>query len=460
MTMSESAHPGPPPGANENGGPPKTLFATSFWGENDKGLDALMARMRAGKHVAEEVHQMLKERALIEEDYGKRLKKLSKAFNPKEEIGTLRDSLDILRAELDKTGQARLDLANEIRAKLEKPLVELIATQAAVRKSHNATVRDHLKNKAAQAAAVSKIKERYESKCAEANQLMQARPGVHPKEAEKIKAKLEKTQTQAKNADQEYVAGVDRLGEIHKRWEQDFRTCCMECQRLEEDRFHFLRAGIWNYANFLAGICIADDESCERIRTSLEACDFGTDVKQFVTQSATGSEIPEPLQYINFYTGTKERPTSSTPGSRNSITESFDRSSSATSLPKGGPTYNTDTGSTAPTAAYNSPDADDVRQSSYSPEPAQRESLYGGSDGGPGMTTLSRLAAAYADPDDGGAETFTYDPYDVPESMPVLFSVRVLYDYAAQAHEELSIAKGQIVPVIATHDDGTGFKLG
>lgn len=32
--------------------------------------------------------------------------------------------------------------------------------------------------------------------------------------------------------------------------------------------------------------------------------------------------------------------------------------------------------------------------------------------------------------------------------------VKVLYDYQSQAFEELDITKGQIVPVIATHDDG------
>lgn len=46
-----------------------------------------MGRMRQGKHVCEEVHAMLKERASIEEEYGKRLGKLAKTFSPKEEIG-------------------------------------------------------------------------------------------------------------------------------------------------------------------------------------------------------------------------------------------------------------------------------------------------------------------------------------------------------------------------------------
>ncbi|KAJ3037393.1 hypothetical protein HK097_003526, partial [Rhizophlyctis rosea] len=297
-----------------NGATNKTLFATNFWGETDMGLHVLMTRMKVGKHTSEEVQALFKERAAIEEDYGKRLKKLAKTFNAKEEIGTLRDSLDAVRAELEKTGQARLDLATEIRAKLEKPLADLIATQSGIRKSHNTTVKDHLKAKSAQIAAVQKIKERYETKCTEVDLLKQNRPGLAEKDIAKNKAKLEKTQTQAKHADQEYVGAVERLGEIHRRWEADFKVACMDCQRLEEDRFHFLRAGLWTYSNCLAGICITDDESCERIRTSLEQCDFDTDVNMFVQKSATGTEIPQPPQYTNFYTGTSERPSFSNQG--------------------------------------------------------------------------------------------------------------------------------------------------
>jgi hypothetical protein len=50
--------------------------------------------------------------------------------------------------------------------------------------------------------------------------------------------------------------------------------------------------------------------------------------------------------------------------------------------------------------------------------------------------------------------TFLYDPYDVPDTIAVLFTVRVLYDYQSCAREELSIFKDQLIPVTATHEDG------
>ncbi|KAI9090822.1 hypothetical protein DFS34DRAFT_341120 [Phlyctochytrium arcticum] len=432
----------------------KPCFANSFWGDNDKGLEVLMSRMRSGKHVCEEVHAMLKERATIEEEYGKRLSKLSRTFSPKEEIGTLRDSMDVVRAELEKSGKAHLDLAQEIRVKLEKPLSDFMTTQSGIRKNHNTVVEKHQKAKAAQVAAVLKIKERYEHKCAESTQLSQVRADPSSKEGEKVKAKLNKTQSQAKQADSDYVAGVEKLTELHRRWVFDFRTACVECQKLEEDRFHFLRGNIWNYANFISGVCVADDEACERVRVSLEVCDFEKDLAQFLDRSSTGTEIPQPLQYVNYYTRTQE---GSAPGTRQS----------SISVDKLGVAANAYTSENGASTGY--VDGHPL-SSAYLDD--RRESISSRGSAPLSAPVFSAATASAPNPMGGQAETgqrsmlgggdatFQYDPYDVPESMPVLFSVRVLYDYQAQAPEELNIAKGQLIPVIATHDDGWWEGLG
>ncbi|KAI8999395.1 hypothetical protein BC832DRAFT_207169 [Gaertneriomyces semiglobifer] len=428
----------------------KPAFANSFWGDNDKGLEVLMTRMRQGKHVCQEVHDMLKERASLEEDYGKRLNKLAKSFSPKEEIGTLRDSLDVVKFEIEKSAKTHLDLAAEIRTKLEKPLSEFISEQSGIRKSHHQIVEKHQKAKAAQVSVVMKIKERYENKCEESNQLAQTRPDPNTKDAEKLKLKLHKTQAQAKQADAEYMGGVEKLTEIHRRWVDDFRAACVQCQQLEQDRFHFLRNSIWDLSNFLAAACVSDDEACERIRVSLESCDFEKDLTAFLDRSSTGADIPQPLQYVNYYSGTMEA------SRMNSGAEIVGRS---------------DFG---PVNSAPEPYGYDRREST-SASASDRGSIvhvvpYSNSaNGGPVGASQLPMATAptqglpgpeHAPPPGESDMTFQYDPYDVPESMPVLFSVRVLYDYQAQAPEELSIGKGQLVPVIATHDDGWWEGLG
>ncbi|KAH9254997.1 hypothetical protein BASA81_006942 [Batrachochytrium salamandrivorans] len=526
-------------------------FSTSFWGDHNKGLEVLLVRMKQGKHLSEEVHAMLKERSSMEEDYGKRLSKLAKTFNPRDELGTLRESLDVVRLELERSARAHLDLANELRAKLEKPLHEFITTQSGLRKSHQRVLEKHLSSRTAQENLVMKYKERYEARSLEASQMyLMAMQGGNSKEAEKIRAKYEKTLTQSKQYEQDYRSGVDRYGDIHRNWQADMTAACIDYQKMEEDRFQFIRGNIWNYTNFLSGICVAEDESCERIRVSLEKCDFAKDLALFLGRYSTGSEIPKPLSYIPFMEGSVSSgivgggpgnalvtqaysptpPLSSTASRPSSIMGVFSSigagftsaraSISASSAPQNA-AANTST-HTTPSASlsYASVSAEGnltlghdrhgsnstssfsggMHLPSYDPNLAafdnphtqlalaqtmEREKANGrlvGRNGGDPYGNMPPLlssslaptshhaygtngaagesAAAVVYGDTGSYPTFHYHPFDVPESVQILFSVRALYDYDSGAPEELTVLKGQVIPVIATHEDGWWEGLG
>ena len=79
-------------------------FCNSFWGSGDAGVDVLFARMRGTSRTIEELRNFWKERyvihhafilwviesyhrALIEEEYAKKLAKLAKMSVGKDEIG-------------------------------------------------------------------------------------------------------------------------------------------------------------------------------------------------------------------------------------------------------------------------------------------------------------------------------------------------------------------------------------
>ncbi|KAI8849937.1 hypothetical protein BC829DRAFT_174639 [Chytridium lagenaria] len=419
----------------------KKAFVTSFWGDGDRGLEVMMGRMRQGKHVSEEVHALLKERAAIEEDYGKRLTKLAKSFSPREEIGTLRESLDVVRSELENSARAHLDVANEIRTQLEKPLAELLASQSATRKNHNAILEKHLKAKASMAASVLKSKERYEQKCVEHSQLMSSKMGLAPKDLEKVKAKIEKTSMQITQHDTDYMNGVEKLADIHRKWEEDMTTACKACQNLEEDRVDKIRGTVWNYANLLSSLCVSDDESCERIRTTLERCDIDRDIQLFLDQHSTGSEIPKPLSYVNYYTRTSDRPLALS-GRMSESVSSFDAPQAVTEVKSetkaaGGFWNMGRLGGSSMSESASITQTNDVG--------ARQQTISNGN----GQGRMS--AGAESLPSDS---QFHYEPYEGVANLPVLFHVRVLYDYKAQAYEELTIDRNQVVPVFATHDDG------
>jgi len=49
---------------------------------------------------------------------------------------------------------------------------------------------------------------------------------------------------------------------------------------------------------------------------------------------------------------------------------------------------------------------------------------------------------------------YNYDPYDISIVKPILFYVRVLFDYNSAIFEEISVRKDMIIPILETQEDG------
>jgi len=82
------------------------------------------------------------------------------------------------------------------------------------------------------------------------------------------------------------------LQETSYRWIQDWKQACDKFQDLEEERIDFLKTNLWTYANIMSTVCVSDDESCEKIRVSLEKCEVDEVIQSFITAKGTGQEIP------------------------------------------------------------------------------------------------------------------------------------------------------------------------
>lgn len=72
--------------------------------------------------------------------------------------------------------------------------------------------------------------------------------------------KLDKLKQNVVFCDQDYEQSCLKLEEIHSNWQQDFLAACVDFQKLEQDRFHFIRGTVWNYTNFLSSVCVSNDE--------------------------------------------------------------------------------------------------------------------------------------------------------------------------------------------------------
>lgn len=185
--------------------------------------------MKRSKRISEEVFNLVKDRSTIEEEYGKKLTKLAKNFNPKEENGFLNDSFQVIRNELERSARAHLDLAQDLKLKLATSIQEFIDSQTSVRKSHQKIMERDVQLKNGQELYVMKSRDRYIVKCEELASLDQTirtcqLPG---KEIDKLKAKKEKVVLQMKQADQDYRSSTDKLQELFQIWKTSMSNCCL-----------------------------------------------------------------------------------------------------------------------------------------------------------------------------------------------------------------------------------------
>ncbi|WVQ70350.1 uncharacterized protein L199_008577 [Kwoniella botswanensis] len=282
---------------------PKMDYCNSFWGQGDRGYEVIMARLRGAGRTVEELRGFWKERASIEEDYAKRLHKLSKNTLGKDEIGDLADSLQHLLTETASQGAYHASLGLEIRQTVEQPTAELLSRLSNLKKGLQASIEKAHKTKGLQEQHVQKARERYEQDCLKLNSYTAQSSLTQGKELEKLQTKLDRVRQTIGANEQDFRQFVRILEQTQARWESEWKGFCDHVQDIEEDRLAVTKDLVWVYANAVSQVCVEDDSSCERIREKLEQFEPQNDMLNFVKGWGTGDMIPDPPRFINYNAG-------------------------------------------------------------------------------------------------------------------------------------------------------------
>ncbi|KAF8627640.1 hypothetical protein AX15_004334 [Amanita polypyramis BW_CC] len=291
-------------------------FCNAFWGLNDAGVDVLFARMRGAVRTMEELKNFWKERATIEEDYAKRLAKLAKMTLGRDEIGELRNSLDTVRLETDKQAGYHLTLAQQIRNDLEAQANVFYNKQMHHKKAYQSVIEKEFKAKQLQESYVAKARDKYEADCVRINSFAAQSSIIQGRELEKVTQRLERAQQTVQANERDFANFAKALQDTVQKWEQNWKSFGDSCQDLEELRIEFMKDNMWAYANAVSTVCVADDESCEKIRLALEILDPDRDMENFVRDYGTGNHIPDPPQFVNYNTSDAIPSSSSKPSTR------------------------------------------------------------------------------------------------------------------------------------------------
>ncbi|APA14653.1 hypothetical protein sscle_13g094230 [Sclerotinia sclerotiorum 1980 UF-70] len=285
-------------------GPSVTMsFANNFWGKDDAGVEPLIQRMVHAKQTCDELKSFYNARAALEEEYARKLLQLSRKPLGSQESGTLRKSLDVLKAEVEAMGKAHQTIAGQMKTELEEPLAAFAGAMKERRKIVQHGTEKLLKIKVQQTNQVNKTRDKYEQECLKIKGYLAQGHMVMGQEERKNKAKLEKTQVNLAASNTEYENAVKILEETTGRWNRDWKSAADKFQDLEEERLDFMKSSLWSFANIASTVCVSDDASCEKVRLALEDCEVEKDIMSFIAECGTGQEIPDPPKYINFCRG-------------------------------------------------------------------------------------------------------------------------------------------------------------
>ncbi|OJD40025.1 cell division control protein [Diplodia corticola] len=292
------------PGTTVSDPPSVSLsFANNFWGKDDAGVTPLLERMHSAKVTGDELKSFYTARAHIEEEYARKLLNLSRKPLGSSEAGTLKMSLDVVRAEIELMGKQHQQIAGQMKSELEEQLSAFTGGLKERRKIVQTGIEKLLKVKMQQTSAVNKARDRYEQDCLKIKGYLAQGHMVMGHEERKNKAKLEKTQVQLSGSSQEYEQAVKILEETTSRWNREWKKACDNFQDFEEERLDFMKSSLWAFANIASTVCVSDDASLEKIRLSLEDCEVEKDITNFIRDCGTGQEIPDPPKFIDFCRG-------------------------------------------------------------------------------------------------------------------------------------------------------------
>ncbi|XP_030323217.1 proline-serine-threonine phosphatase-interacting protein 2 isoform X1 [Calypte anna] len=283
-------------------------FRDHFWSTDltsTVGYDSIIQHLNDGRKNCKEFEDFLKERAIIEEKYGKELINLSKK-KPcgQTELNTLKRSLDVFKQQVDNVGQGHIQLAQTLREEAKK-MEEFREKQKLHRKKIELIMDAIHKNRNLQYKKTMEAKRLYEQRCRDKDEAEQA---VHrnanlvtQKQQEKLFLKLAQTKSALEDSDRSYQQNVTTLEKIREEWQKEHIKACEFFETQECERISYFRNALWLHVNQLSQDCVQNDEKYEEIRKSLEMCSIEKDIDFFVNLRKTGNLAPAPVVYENYY---------------------------------------------------------------------------------------------------------------------------------------------------------------
>ncbi|KAG0181994.1 hypothetical protein DFQ29_006253 [Apophysomyces sp. BC1021] len=272
-------------------------FADHFWESNDRnGIVMLVERMRDAKLLCEVLKQVYEARASLEEEYAKKLTKISETVKfPDSESGQLGASLECIRQQFRETADHHLQLSYGIKSQLANPLGDLLHKQRRLRKELQNDVQVLYKSRQLQTYCVLLARDKYNAECTKANNLIQK------SQAKERRSQYMRANSTIQNLNNAYQEAIKELEVVTEQWNEQWPMACDQFELLEKERISFLKENLSQYANIFGECCESELQSMETTQLFIHDIDVIEELDIFVDKNGGGSVVPSVNDYINFY---------------------------------------------------------------------------------------------------------------------------------------------------------------
>uniref|UniRef100_A0A8C3XLL7 FCH and mu domain containing endocytic adaptor 1 n=1 Tax=Chelydra serpentina TaxID=8475 RepID=A0A8C3XLL7_CHESE len=259
-------------------------------GEKNQGFDVLYHNMKHGQVSTKELADFVRERATVEETYGKSMAKLAKMATNGTQLGTFAPLWEVFRVSSDKLALCHLELVKKLHDLLRE-IARYGEEQGKAHKKSKEEVSGTLE--AIQllqgvAQLMPKSKENYHSKCLEAERLR--REGTNQKEIDKAERKSKKAAEALRRAVEKYnVARAD--------FEQRMLDSAMRFQEMEEIHLRHMKGLISSYSHSVEDTHVQIGQVHEELKQNVENIGIETLLQRFAESKGTGREKPAVLDF-------------------------------------------------------------------------------------------------------------------------------------------------------------------
>lgn len=282
-------------------------YAGNFWStETDASVSVLTDHFHESTKTIEYLLQFYKERIAIEHEYARKLNNLARKSglnSMHKETATLTDSIRVLIDETKQLSNSHSVEGEKLSELVYLPLKEYLGNIRGSNKPWESTILEFVKYKENFLSTVRQSQSKYELLWKKVNSYKTEQILLDDTEANRIQKKIDKCTKEMINQRSNCFKMIHKYNKIQETFKQQWCRCCVEFQRIDEDRIKFIRRNIWEYANDISSACICDDQSAENIRLSLEKCSYEADIKGFTKAYGTGNKSCPPLKFVDFAKG-------------------------------------------------------------------------------------------------------------------------------------------------------------